>query len=193
MITISRETHVVVHVLVAVGCVIFVWLIWHIALPTWLTPFDPAVHSHCEMPMPTSLAARNNRLPDVGASLLIHMHELLVAFRLLRPDSDNATLPNFQCVSTERIGIRIFEVPCFDPALKENVEFGVCLSLRFWKTEPHPYYAQEATPAPEKASFGAPIPSGWVDHTGGNDVVEDTHDIVKVPGQHNGLGPQSSR
>src|ERR1700760_935389 len=92
----------------------------------------------------------------------------------------------------ERIYHSNLKLPGGHALFEKNGKFSVSPTLWFWKTKISPDKTKEARPSPEKSCLRTPIPSGWIQHSWGDDIANNAGDIEQIPCQHNSLGAESS-
>lgn len=92
----------------------------------------------------------------------------------------------------EDIDVRTGELSCADLTLEQKVQLGERSASGLRNTEVSVDDAEEADSSPEEAGIVAPVPSSRVQHVRRKDTADDTHDIVQIAAEHNGLDLQAA-
>lgn len=98
-----------------------------------------------------------------------------------------------QVIPAEDIQIRRLELPCRHLPLKEHIHLTIRASLWLRKSEVNPHHAEETGACPEESRFSGPAPAGGFrgELVGGEDVDDDTADVVDVSRQDDGFGAEA--
>jgi hypothetical protein len=86
------------------------------------------------------------------------------------------------------LNIRMSKLPRRNAFLKQDIQLTIRPSLRLRKSKVRPREAQETHARPEKSRFAFPVPGSRVEHVRDDDAIDDTHHVVDVAREHDGLG-----
>jgi hypothetical protein len=64
-------------------------------------------------------------------------------------------------------------------------------ALRLRKTEEDPEQTKQTEACPEKSGFACPIPGCWTQHPRGDNIIQNTKNIVSRMRKHNSLIAQN--
>ncbi len=98
-------------------------------------------------------------------------------------------------ITAEDIDICLLELSGADLAFEENIKLTIGTAFRFRETEVNPHNHSRARASPEEGGFSAPAPSRWGRGklVGGQDIDNDTSNVIQVACENDGLGAETGR
>jgi hypothetical protein len=86
--------------------------------------------------------------------------------------------------SIERINTGLLEFASRCVSLEQHIHLSIGPALWFGDSEVCPYSTEHTGTCPEETGLCAPVPRVGVEHVGGEDVGDDTSDVVEITGEY---------
>jgi hypothetical protein len=95
--------------------------------------------------------------------------------------------------STKSLNTSLPELSRRNTSLKQHIHLSIRPSLWLRDAEICPHSTQHASARPEETGFCSPVPGVRVEHVRGEDVGDDTGDVVAVAGEYDGFVAEAGR